>query len=168
MKRFLCIILSGILAASLLGCSPNSLTPSDTHKFYYRHAEFQYGIENSVIESEQRDVSGHAGDLFYLITLYLSGPLDETLISPFPSSTRLLSVEKHEKALLITLTDSGVSVLDSEYSLACVCLALTCMEFPDFTQVTIQNQSRSITLSREQLTLFDTTSHQQTVSEETQ
>lgn len=167
MRKFLSVFLTGIIILSLLGCSSKSLDPADTHKFHYRRAAFQFGTENAVVASESRDISGHAGDWSYLITLYLSGPLDEELVSPFPESTRLLSVERKDTELFITLTDSGTVVLESEFSLACVCLTLTCLETPEISQVTIQNRDRSITLTRENMILYDAPQHQ-IISEDTQ
>lgn len=155
MKKILSLILVLCFLLPLWGCSTHSLEPHDSHTFHYRRASFQFGAENGVVDTEIRDISGHSGDWFYLIALYLSGPLDEDLISPFPSSTRLMSVDQNDGALSITLTDSGAEVLDSDFSLACVCLALTCMENPEITQVTIQNRDRTITLGKENIVLND-------------
>ena len=168
MKRFLCIFLIILLAVPLCACSFRGLESGDGYTFFYRRTEFQYGVESGIIESEKRDISGHDGDLFFLITLYLSGPLEENLVSPFPVSTRLLSVEQDDANILIKLTDSGSPLLDSEHSLACVCLALTCLEIPEIEQVTIQYRDRTITLNQSSVTLFDTGAHPQSVTEDTQ
>ena len=162
MKRLLAFVLSALTLLSLPGCS----LQADTHTFYYPRGEYQYGTRDSVLAGEERDISGHSGDLFYLISLYLSGPLDEELISPFPASTRLLSVEQENSHVRISLTDSGTATLDSEFTLAGACLAMTCMELPEVTLVTIESRDRTITLSREQILLFDTSSIPQPTPEE--
>lgn len=166
MKRFLCVFLSLLFILSLSGCYSASEEPADAHTFHYRRAEFQYGIENGVIGSERRDISGHAGDLFYLITLYLSGPLESSLVSPFHPSTKLLSVEQNDSILSIVLTDSGVTVPDSDFAVACICLTMTCLELSGVEQVMIQCRDRSISLTREDITLYDVASIQSSVLEE--
>ncbi len=50
--------------------------------FYYPRREYQYGAEDGVISSEQREASGHADDLHYLLSLYLIGPSSDELVSP--------------------------------------------------------------------------------------
>ena len=70
MKRFFYLFLC--LCLFLPGCSGELMKNPVT--FYYPRREYQYGAEDGVISSEQREASGHADDLHYLLSLYLIGP----------------------------------------------------------------------------------------------
>ena len=51
---------------------------------------------------------------------------------------------------------------DAEFSLACACLSMTCMELVNAEKVTIVSGSRSLTLSRDNLLLNDTITPEET------
>ena len=152
MKRCLSFLLIFTLLFSLGGCGVETKSHAS---FYYPRTEFQFGAEDGVIHSETRDIVGHEEDLFYLIALYLAGPLEENLYSPFHASTLLISVEHNGDEVIIHLTDSGIYMLDSEFSLACACLSLTCMEISDAASVTVKTRDRSITMSRDNMVILD-------------
>lgn len=164
MKRLLCIFLSVLMLLTLTGCSYGDM---DGYRFYYRRRELQFGTEDGVIRAEARDIDGHKGDFSYLIALYFSGPLDEELVSPFHPSTRLLSVRQEEEHLIIQLTDSGIAIPDSEFSLACACLSFTCMENPGITAVTVENRHRTVTMTRDILTIYENIADSGSATEET-
>lgn len=147
MKKYLSLFLIILLLIS--GCSGK-----DHAKFYYSRLEFQYHSPDSVIVSEYRDITGHANDLSFLISLYLMGPLEKDYVSLFPSGVRLLDVELAEKHLTIELSEIE-TLSDAEYSLACACMALTCLELTDAQDVTITSGSRSVTIDPNQLTIYD-------------
>ena len=142
MKKHLSLFL--VILLLLSGCSAK-----DHAKFYYSRSEFQYHSPDSVIVSEYRDITGHANDLSFLISLYLMGPLEKDYVSLFPSGVRLLNAELAEKHLTVE------TLSDSEYSLACACMALTCLELTDAQDVTITSGSRSVTIDPNQLTICD-------------
>ena len=108
-----------------------------------------------MIVPEQREITGHGGDLHYLISLYLVGPLDDSLVSPFPKGTRLLETQQNGMELLLTLSDSAASLSDSAFSLACTCLALTCMSFTNAETVTVSSEERVMTITTDNLLLSD-------------
>lgn len=155
MKRILCFLLAVVLLLSLCACG---LSDNNSAFFYYRRIKFQYGSDtgDGVIVSEKRDITGHRDDLSYLISLYLLGPMDDALVSPFPADTRLLSTRTSAGDIELRLSEMGADFPDSRYSLACACLALTCLELTDATYVTVISGERSLRLSREDLTLLDT------------
>lgn len=152
MKRFLAFTLISLLCITVLGCS-NSI--SEKTNFYYCTAEYQYGSHASVIVSEARDISGHEGELPYLISLYLAGPSDKNLESPFPSNIKLLSVRTEDSHVIIELSYLGQQLSDAEYILACACLTLSTIEFTDAQQVTVISGNKTITLDQNDLLLYD-------------
>ena len=168
MKRYKLLIALLILSCLLFGCRDAEKDPQDHATFYYCRSEYQYGSDESVVVAEKRDVSGHADDVNYILTLYLLGPMDETLISPLPGTTRLLSLENDKQVLTITLSDTDKELSDAQFTLACGCLTKTCLELTDSTAVTIISGDRSITMDAGDLLLFDDGLPAETNTEETQ
>ncbi len=152
MKRLLCLLLILSQLFPLLGCGKGH---QDQATFYYERAEYQYGSADAVLVPEARDITGHVGELRFLLSLYLTGPLDEKLTSPFPRGTRLEDLVLEDGSLRIYLSDIGSRVSQAQFSLACACLTLTCLELTSADQVTIHSGSRSITMDRDSLVLDD-------------
>ena len=151
MKRFLCLFFC--LCLFLPGCSSELM--KDPVTFYYPRREYQYGAEDGVVSSEQREASGHADDLRYLLSLYLLGPSSDELVSPLPGGTRLLGVSRRDGVTTLELTDTALAVTDTEFTLACACLTMTTLSITGGDEVTITSGSRSVTMSRDSLTLID-------------
>lgn len=149
MKRLFCLVLVLVL---LSGCGRTQLRTPVT--FYYPRAQYHFGSEDGVIAGEQRESAGHVRDLSYLMNLYLMGPAEETLRSPLPEETQLLSASLEGGVVMLTLSDAK-SMSESEFSLACACLSLTAMEITGLGTVTIESGERSVTMTREDLTLYD-------------
>lgn len=165
MKRFVCLLLA--LCLSLSGCGLSRDGIKEPVTFYYLQTEYRYGVEDGVIGTEEREASGHRDNLSYLLTLYLIGPTDESLTSPIPKGTHIFSVEQEGNEVQLQLTDTSQTLTDSGYTLACACLTLTCLSITEAESVTITSGSRSVTMTRDSLTLFDG-SAAVTITEETQ
>lgn len=148
MKRVLVIILILLMITSGCGIKEHAM-------FYFCQADYSYETRESFIVSEKRDIQGYSGDLPFLISLYLMGPLEKEHTRMFPEGTQLIEVNFNNTDLIIKLTDTSV-LSDSRYTLACACMALTCMELCDATTITIQSAGRSITIDPNMLTLYDT------------
>lgn len=157
MKRLICALMIICLFLSMAGCSISGSRFKEPVRFYYpRHKSgYLYGEADSVIVAEEREAAGHTGHLEYLLTMYLSGSLDEMLASPFPAGTKLLSVAWDESTLLIELSEPSHAMTEHEFSLGCTCLTLTCLELTDATEVTVTSADRSVTMGREDVTLYD-------------
>ena len=147
MKRIICLIL--VLMCILPGCGHK-----EEAAFFYRRAEFQYGSEDSVIISEIRDITGNTTNLPFLISLYLLGPVDKDLISPFPADVKLLYVSLKDSNLTVSLT-ANHTMSESEFILASTCMALTCMEITDVDSVTVTSAERTVTIDSALLTMYD-------------
>lgn len=163
MKRLIGLILC--LLMILPGCSAD--TKKDQTVFYYCRADYAYGTEEAVVAPEEREMSAKASDWKNLLALYLVGPLDETLVSPF-SGTKLRSAEMQGNHLLIVLEDSGENMTDVRFSLACACVTKTCLEWQTVSHVTIVCGERSVTMNRNNLLLHDSITPIETATEETQ
>lgn len=124
------------------------------------------GNNQSIMDWEERESSGHREDLRYLMAMYLMGPSSEELRSPLPLSTRILSAEQEGNAVTLTLSELPPSTTDTSYTLACACLAKTCMGLTDADSVTIISGTRSVTMGVSNLILTD--SGKPAATEETQ
>ena len=158
MRTIIALALAVLLITGLTGC----LETTDTAAFYYTRYEdsYLYGMDNAVIAGEYRDVTGHSGDLKYLLTLYFHGPTTEYLRSPFPSGMVLRSVAQEGDNLHVELSASLTMLTGTDLSLACACLAQTCFSLTDAQSVTIASDGLgfvSMTLTRDSLLLVDDT-----------
>ena len=161
MNRILAYFLAAALLLSFSGCKAQD--PDDVTFYYSRSPEqYQYYAGDGVIRTEVRTLSGHRQDLQYLVGLYLAGPLDESLISPFPKSVRLLSVEQTGSDIRIELTDQSRIMSDSEFSLACACLTMTCTRFTGCDSVTVISADRTLTMNADSILFLDPLPQQET------
>ena len=168
MKRVILLTVVISLLLSLSACSLSTSNSTDHVTFYYCRDEYAFGTTAGVMDSEQRYVSTHAEDLEYLLSLYFVGPMDEDLISLFPDQTRLLSVESQNHHLLVTISDAAGIMDDSQFTLACACMTMTCLELADYETVEIICGERTVTMGRENLLLYDEIVTEQPTTEEPQ
>lgn len=149
MKRIFCLILP--ICLLLCGCGERIKEPVT---FYYLRSAYQEDMSD-VIASEEREAGGHREDLAYLLALYLMGPSEEGLESPLPKGTKIFTVSETDEGILLHISDTTETLTDLQYSLACACLSMTCLELTDAPQVTIASGERSVTMSHDTLTLYD-------------
>lgn len=149
MKRFSAIVI--LITLLLTGCGSRLKEPVT---FYYARADYEQDM-SSIIASERREASGHRDDLSYLMVLYFMGPSDKKLVSPLPRNVSLFSAEQSGSTVTLRLSDTSESMTDAQFTLACSCLALTCLELTEAEQVTINSGDRSVTMGADALLLQD-------------
>ena len=161
MKRLICLILA-LLFVVLSGCHYNeSGDILEPVTFYYPRTtdSFVYGSEDGVLAGEVREASGHVGDLNYLIAVYLRGPQEATLRSPFPAGCTLEEVRSGGNTLCIVLSGEFTRLENTDLTLACAALAKTALSLSNMQRVRIDSVSAeknfSITLHRDSLLLAD-------------
>ena len=154
MKQFLCVLLMLCLCFRFAGCAGSM---DDSITFYYCRdpKAYQYYAADAVVATERRDLSGHRNDVPYLLRLYLAGPLEEDLQSPFPRNTHLIHAGQDAGRIEIDLSSLDETMTDASFSLACACLTKTCIDYFGCEEVTVRSGSRSITMSDETIVLFD-------------
>ena len=148
MKRLISIFLAVLL---LSGCTEQLKEPVS---FYYIRSGYEEDMSN-IVGVERREASGHRGDPSYLMALYFMGPADEELLAPLPGNTNMLSVALNGSQVVLQLSDTADSVSDAQFTVACACLTLTCLELTGAETVTIISGTRSVTLDEERLLLRD-------------
>jgi len=164
MKKLFTAFLAFFLLLSLFGCGAESNPDEDAILFYYPRVsgEYEYGASDGVISFEERDPAGHRNNLRYLLTLYLLGPVDESLVSPFPDGCQILDLKREETEVTITFNSSLLTLKDMDLTLACVSLAHTCFGLTDAQTIRIISESidgQTIideTITRQHLLMEDT------------
>lgn len=154
MKKTISLFL--ILLFFLSGCTFSGERIKEPVNFYYLRNNFDYRSNDGVIACEQREASGHLDNLSYLLALYRLGPSDEDLLLPFPEGTALLMMEATDEEIKLALGSNAANMSNAEFSLACACLTMTCLELTDAQCVTVINGDHSITMTRDTIALTDT------------
>lgn len=155
MKQCIALLLAICSLLTFCGCeSPHG----DLHNFYYCRIseDYQYISENSIISKESREINVHSGNIHYILSLYLAGPIEEGLRIPLPKSVRLTSLQWDGNHLILTLSDLSDAITDAEFSLACACLTLTCQDYTGCSSVTIISGNRTATMNADNILLTDT------------
>ena len=160
MKRLISLVLALLL---LSGCGIIGERIKDPVTFYYIRADYQKDM-GEVIVSEIWEASGHKDDLPYLLALYSMGPASDDLRAPFPANIRILPTEHTDAGIVLSLSDTLENMTDAEYTLGSACLALTCMEMTNASQITVVSGVRSSTINRDNIVTFET-GHQKQVEE---
>ena len=148
MKQLFCILV--ILLLFLCGCQKE-----DTVVFYYCPTDPLETAQSSLLASEVRTVTGYTDNLFFLISLYLSGPLEPELVSPFPVGTKLHYTTTECPHITVKLQELPQTMSDSEFSLSCACLSMTVMELTGADSVTVVCGNRTVTMDASTLLFFD-------------
>ena len=147
MKKCLCILLVCFIIVSLTACAtPEYEYPVD---FYFLRSEdnILYSESDGVITHETRE-AGRGDDLKYLLDLYFQGPSDETLVSPFPEGLHVISVYTTEGILELKLSDHFSSLTGIELTLACACIAKTCLRFNTINAINLRVNDENAEASR--------------------
>lgn len=149
MKRPICLILIILLALSLTACHYNDsgdiLEPVEF--FYPRNlSDYVYGASDGLIAAEVREASGHVDDLNYLIAMYLRGPQDEALHSPFPAGCRLEKVYTDDSTLYVRLSSEFTTLENIDLTIACASLAKTFLTMTGFDYICIDAASSEKTV----------------------
>lgn len=157
MKRIVVICVIPILLL-LAACTPSAQQDHDTVTFYYTPAELDLEESSSVLAPEERNADG---TLEELLTLYLEGPADECLISPFPARTTLVRVTPQEEYLEVILSNRLSTLTGMELTLACSAMAKTCFELTDTEEVRVSAEGtpldgvKYISITKDSLLLVD-------------
>ena len=153
MKRILSLFL--VLLLLLCGCNNGTASTENTFTFYYLEHEYQYGQAASMVAPEHRESASQRKDLMYMMNLYMMGPAEEAHIMPLPAETRINCHEMEDGSIKLELSGAARLLSDSEFSLACTCLSLTCFNITESPEVTVVNGDRSITINRNNYLLKD-------------
>ena len=160
MKKACALLLC--LTMLLTGCGPRRENQIDSpYTYYYRAAQVDYTAEDGVIRGEKREISGHEGDLVWILEDYFQGPQGEDLTSPFPKDLWVMDCQIKEKTVFLKLSQGFSNLSGIELSVAAACIAKTLfgIEGVDSVSITVEggllDGKQSLTLDREGLLLSD-------------
>lgn len=126
MKRLLILILVLGIGLSCAACTQDA--EEQTFFYYLRTREtIAYGEPDALVAPVCMDIPPEL-PFEDVIALYLSGPTDETLLSPFPQGTQLLSTIERKDMLVLVMSGEFSSLDGIQLTLAGTCLAVTCQE----------------------------------------
>lgn len=148
----------------LWGCSgqPEAEQLQSPMKFYYKTLDENYGTVPAAMESELREVYGHETDYLWVLTEYFQGPRTSELTAPFQKATTVVSADLQDTQLRLNVSAELSELSGVDLTLACACIAMTCLEFPGVESVSIRASGRrlggqqELVLSRSSLLLEDT------------
>lgn len=134
MRRLSAAVL--LLLICLTACTGKA-SHEDTALFYYLRNEMTYGREDSVITSQERQLSADTGDLFAIMHLYLAGSQDEGLSLPLPAGTVLTSVSLENQMVLLTFSQEFSGLEGVKLTLVCACISRTVFSLTDAQSICI-------------------------------
>ncbi len=149
MKRLLCLFL---IAFTLCGCTEHKNAHSVPVKFYYLSRDPQDPSRSGLIKSQTREGYGYSGDLYRLLELYIAGPETATMSSPFPTGTRIESVNAEGSEAYITFNSIYTLLSGYQLTVANVCLAQTLFDNTELHTVHIRVMDTELD-GREQITI---------------
>ena len=143
MKRAIALLL---LMLMLSGCAISGSKIKDPVTFHYLHAQsddqsYNAYFAEGIMGTETRDAAGRQDDLNYLLTVYFRGPLDPELVSPFPMGSRILDIQQQDGQLTLQVNPILAEMSDMEITVACACLAKTCLDLTDADTVQIESRN---------------------------
>ena len=166
-KRFWipAVILGALLLLVILAPKNEN---KDTVTFYYARQDYKFGSPDGTIGFEERSVGRRNKDYSYLLTLYLEGPLSPNLKTPFPGKNieQVQTVDLEDGVATITLADLGVGMTDSQFCLSCAALSKTCIALTDAHTVKISSGERSVTMTLQNLLLYDDSASVERIDQE--
>ena len=126
----------------LCGCASPAVDSDQQVTFYYVQSEIDFQGQNGVIAPEIREIGNRSDDLSYLLSLYLQGPQSDALRSPFPENLTLVQIRQEEAYLEVVVSQRLSNLTGMELTLACSCLAKTCMDLSGAQEVRISAQEQ--------------------------
>lgn len=138
--RKLLIIITLLCLVLCLGCSEKP-EPKDPVHLYYSKAEISFE-ELGVVSFEVRESSELTAE--EIIRLYLAGPTEQGLISPFPDDTSLISIHVEDQSVTVTLSDTYASLSGYPLAIANCCLYKTVSSLTGLKTVIICCETKAL------------------------
>ncbi len=138
-----------LLCALLLGgCAYGAADREGrTYDLYFQEADLTRAAGGDVLRAEPL-LAGEAGDTRALaealVTALLAGPSDETLKSPIPSGTQLLSLEVERGRAVVDLSSPYAALSGVGLTLADYAITLTLTQLPEILSVEITVRGRPL------------------------
>lgn len=129
------------------GCGLQEKAPElqQPFRFYYRTSDGEEGTVNQEpMDYELREIAGHEADYQWILEQYFKGPESGNLSAPFQKSTRLISVRLIDAQMRLMVSDDFSELSGIDMTLACACIARTCLGFEGVESVSISAAGASL------------------------
>lgn len=159
MKQLTALLLCAALILSACAAKTEPLHKPAT--FYYRTVRATYDGSTPIIASEERESALFGDDMVQLLNNYFSGPVSETLVSPFPKNLKVSSYSTLGSTVMLELSSEFAQLSGLGLTIACACIASTVLSVPGFEQIQISaansqlDGQRNIMLNRDSILLLD-------------
>ena len=127
MRRFIPLLLCLALLFSLCACSRQNTIRINPITFYYKNAELRFNDGADVFYGLDVDLENPEIPISEIVDLYLEGPDEPFLESPFPPNAHLVDFTWEKDLLTLVLSNEFGSLkgLDRSFAMACLTLTLT-------------------------------------------
>ena len=143
MKRLMCTVMALVCLLTLCSCRQSTedfvypvtlyyLTDSSDHEAVFSG--------NGVFTPEVREAESLHQNAIKILNAYFSGPVSETLVSPFPNDLMALSVTRTDNIVHILLNESMLELDGLDLSIAGAAITMTVMELIpcEFVDIRVQ------------------------------
>lgn len=160
MKRIICLFVCLSLLLPCCGCKKVTEQSEEGICFYYLRTQLSYQTDRPAIEGEKRQIQ-QLDSWAQVLDVYLAGPESEDLVSPFPAGLRVLKTVMENGTVHISVSKNLADLTGLELTIACACLAMTCLELTGAETVVISPEEglldgqKSITMDKNTLLLID-------------
>lgn len=137
MRKILSAILVVLLCFATVGCNATGSEYSTPVTFFYCTDEADYSVGSSVIQRESRTVDIVPNDIQSILQLYLEGPVERGMYSPFPKDLTVTELQIDGETTYITFSTNLSYLTGADLTLACACIANTCFSLTHTQNVDI-------------------------------
>lgn len=163
LRKLSCLLAALALLLSLCACRQEDApdAPVQPFDFYYRAETIGFSDADGLIRAETRDLGDAPLSLQALVALYLQGPEDGELVSPFPRELTLLSVSAAGSVLTLRLSKEYAALQGVDASIADACIVRTMLGLSEYRRVCIVSEDdegvvlRSTQLGADDILLSD-------------
>lgn len=135
MRKILVVLLALLM---LTGCAAPMQTPAVPMEFYYTRREAAYHTAEGTMARELRDLGREDMGVDEIVQLYLQGPIDPSLVSPFPTDAVCEEVILDGGILTLRMNESYAALKGVQKTAALACLTMTFSQLPSVREVSVE------------------------------
>ena len=143
MRRMILITLTLTILFAFVACAKEEETIQKPVNMYFLNKDVDYGVEDGLVRAEIQEGVHLNGDIQSLLVQYLKGPVGTQLVRAVPAGIAVDDVSVNGKTVTVTMSHDFSRINGVDLSIACVCLAMTILDFTDAEQVQLRASNAS-------------------------